>query len=726
MKLLPVTRDLVLIGGGHAHALVLKMWGMNPLPGVRLTIINPDPVVPYTGMLPGFIAGHYLHDEIMIDLVRLARHADARLIFGRATGIDRIARRVEISDLSPVAFDIASIDVGITSDLASVPGFSQFAVAAKPLGQYADRWESFVSACPRKPRIVVVGAGLGGAELALSSMHRLRQAGSDPQISLLESRSVAMQGIAKRARKALLARLSQAGIDLVTNVQVAQIRASSVVLSDGSEIASDFTLAVAGARPHGWLAHLGLSHEKGFLNINSALQTSDPSIFAAGDCAAMSSSPRPKAGVFAVRQASVLATNLGASLSGRRLKAYRPQRDYLKLIATGGKEAIADKWGQSLEGRWLWKIKDKIDRRFMDHLANLPSMAPMEVPQTRADGLSEAIGEKPLCGGCGAKVGSQDLAAALSVLPLPKRPEVVSGRGDDAAILKTESGFQVLSTDHLRAFTNDHAMLSRIAATHALGDVWAMGASPQVALAQIILPRMSARMQTETLREIMASAASVFSVAGADVVGGHTSLGAELTIGFSVTGIAETLVTKGGARPGDALILTKPIGTGTILAAEMAKARVPGLLLGEVYTLALQSMKSSSSSASAILSPHARAMTDITGFGLAGHLLEILDASNCAAEVIEASVPILTGAVALSAAGYSSSLLPANRQIAERMKFAESPRASLMFDPQTAGGLLAAVPGDLSDHLLAELIAAGTQARIIGRIVAGTPEISLR
>jgi selenide,water dikinase len=292
-------------------------------------------------------------------------------------------------------------------------------------------------------------------------------------------------------------------------------------------------------------------------------------------------------------------------------------------------------------------------------------------------------------------------------------------------VLRAGGGFQVITTDHLRAFTADPWLMARIAAIHATGDVWAMGAAPQAALAQVILPRLSGALQARMLGEIMAAAAGVFGAAGADVVGGHSSVGAELTIGFTVTGTAARIIAKGGARPGDALILTKPLGLGTILAAEMAGADLPGLLLGEIVAGALASMSRPLDRAATVLAPEARAMTDVTGFGLAGHLLEMLDASGCAAEVDLAAVPVLPGAVALAAAGVASSLAPANRAVAVRMRLSEGPEAALLFDPQTAGGLLAAVPGDRAAGLLARLLEAGETAAIIGRVTAGPPFVTV-
>ncbi|HBB84525.1 MAG TPA: bifunctional NADH dehydrogenase FAD-containing subunit/selenide, water dikinase SelD, partial [Sulfitobacter sp.] len=176
---LPLTRDLVLVGGGHAHALVLRKWGMDPLPGARLTVINPGPTAPYTGMLPGHIAGHYGRDELEIDLMRLCRHAGARLILGAATGIDRAAREITFEGRGGVAYDVASIDIGITAKM-DLPGFADHAVGAKPLDLYAARWREFLAAVKageQPPKVAVIGGGVAGCELAMAMAFALRQAG---------------------------------------------------------------------------------------------------------------------------------------------------------------------------------------------------------------------------------------------------------------------------------------------------------------------------------------------------------------------------------------------------------------------------------------------------------------------------------------------------------------------------------------------------------------------
>jgi selenide,water dikinase len=707
----PLTRDLVLVGGGHSHALILRRWGMRPLPGTRLTLIDPSPAAAYSGMLPGFVAGHYPRPALEIDLVRLARFAGARLILSPATGIDLAGGRVLFGDRPPVGYDVLSIDIGVSSRI-DLPGFADHGTPAKPLDAFADRWQAFVDAGGGP--VAVIGGGAAGCELALAAAHRL---GPGAQVTVIEAvRPLA--GMAAGTRDRVTAAMRALGVTVLTGTAAARVTADCVVLADGRVVPARLTISAAGARPAPWLAKTGLHLTDGYVTVDDRLRAAgQANVFAAGDIAHLAGGPRPKAGVFAVRAAPVLVHNLTAALTGvGPMRPFRPQADYLKLLSLGGKRAVADKWGLSASGDWAWAWKDRIDRRFMDRLSDLPAMPAPALPDPRAAGLAEvAAAARPLCGGCGAKVGMGDLRRALAALPAPRRADVLSGAGDDAATLSIGGTRQLITTDHVRAFTEDPWLLARITAIHAMGDIWAKGGTPQAALAQVILPRMSPRLTERTLAEVMDGAARSFTDAGADVVGGHTSLGAELTVGFTVTGLAGPVdIGQSGARPGDALILTKAIGTGVILAAEMARAAP-----GRVVAAALAAMSRPQAQASAILSPVARAMTDVTGFGLAGHLMGMLDASGVAATLSLAAIPVLAGTEALAAKGHGSTLLPANRATATRMTLPDHPHADLLFDPQTAGGLLAAVPGDQAADLLARLTDAGEQAAIIGQVTEG-------
>jgi selenide,water dikinase len=687
----PLTRDLVLIGGGHTHALVLRKWGMNPLPGVRVTVINPGPTAPYSGMLPGFVAGHYTRDELDIDLVKLARFAGARIIDGYATGIDTHAKTIAVSGRPPIAYDVVSVDVGITSAMPDLPGFTAHAIPAKPLSTFASRWDSF-RASANAPHIAIIGGGVAGAELAMAMSYALRD--KSPTVRLLD-RSRVLTALGYKARQKMIAALTTNNIEITEDAEVTEIFAEGLVLRDGRTIRSDFTTGAAGAKPHDWIVQTGLDLHEGFIKVDANLQSSDPAIFAVGDCAHLRDNPRPKAGVYAVRQAPILFANLRAALSGATLRPYRPQRDYLKLISLGAKSALAEKFGTAREGPLLWKLKDHIDRKFMDQFETLAPMAAPDLPRKTALGVKEALGDKPMCGGCGAKVGRAALQHVLA-----------DHFGDDAA--EVQPG-QVMSTDHLRVLTHDPVMMTRIAAVHALGDIWAMGAKPQAATASLILPRMSATLQERTMTEIMSTASEVFAKAGAKIIGGHSSLGDELTIGFTITGLTKTPITLAGAKPGDKLILTKPIGSGTVMAAEMQ-----GKAKGADVIACLEVMTKDQDAASVILNK-AHAMTDITGFGLAGHLRGICDASDVGVTLDLDAIPLMQGALALSASGVRSSLFADNRIGAGPI---EGPVMELLFDPQTAGGLLAAVAPASADATLRKLHNAGYTASIIGEITA--------
>ena len=246
-----------------------------------------------------------------------------------------------------------------------------------------------------------------------------------------------------------------------------------------------------------------------------------------------------------------------------------------------------------------------------------------------------------------------------------------------------------------------------------------MGAQPQSALATLILPRLSPELQSRWMAEIMAEASAVFADEGGEIVGGHSSMGDELTIGFTVTGLLDgPAITLAGARPGDRLLLTKPLGTGVILAAEM-QLRAPGGAVAGAWA----QMATSSGPAARILAPYATAMTDVTGFGLAGHLLNICEASGVAARLDQSSIPVLPGAGELLASGQRSTIHGANE--AAVMGALTGLADPILFDPQTSGGLLASVPGDKADNVKKALEDIGVRTAEIGEITEGSPRIDL-
>ncbi|MBE1293293.1 MAG: selenide, water dikinase SelD [Rhodobacteraceae bacterium] len=717
-----LTRDLVLVGGGHAHALMLRMWGMNPVHGVQVTLINPGPTAPYSGMLPGHIAGHYARDDLEIDLVKLARFSGARVIFGAADGIDADRRVIHVPGRGEIAYDVASLDVGLHARAAHIPGFSDFGIGAKPLDAYADRWDAFlehVKTGRKAGKVAVIGGGVAGCELALAMAHRLQGLGKAHCVTLIEANTKLASGT-PGADRLLREEMLRLGVTVVSAVEVEAVTAEAVKLRRYSDVASEFTVGTAGGFAHSWLATSDLPKDtQGFIHVDDQLLVSGrKDLFAVGDCAALLASPRPKAGVFAVRAAPVLHHNISAALTGGAMQPFRPQADYLKLMSLGSRSAMAAKWGWCLATpkAQLWRWKDHIDQSFMRNFSEFPEMKGTAPVGPVALGVQS---DQMLCGGCGAKVAPGRLNAALAEMPAVTRADVLQGAGDDAAVLEMGGQKQVLSVDHLRGFVADHGLMARIAAVHALGDVWAMGAKPQSALLSVTLPRMTPELQARAMREILTDVGEIVRGAGAEIVGGHSTMGAELTIGLTVTGLLDgTPITLAGAKAGDVLILTRPIGSGTVLAAEM-QGKAKGRDVAALYEVLAQPQ----GDAAEILRG-AHAMTDVTGFGLAGHLMAMCHASEVAAEICLEDVPTYAGAEALAEAGHRSTIFEENK-LSAPVFGPESAKAALLHDPQTSGGFLAAVAAGEAAGLVGELLGAGHRAAIIGRVTEGALSITL-
>lgn len=717
----PLSQDLVMLGGGHAHALALARWAHSPLPGARLTLVSPDPTTPYTGMLPGVVAGHYRVDEHEIDLTRLARRAGARLILDRAVGLDLTAKTALLADRGATPFDVLSIDIGATSEPLGVPpgGFTP----VKPFGRFLPALDAYLAAVSRgeaAPRAAVLGGGLGGVELAFALAHRLRDHAARA-VAVLTRSGAAPPGVKPTLWRRVLARAPAAGVEIVAGFEIARVEDGAAEAVDGRRWPADFFAAAAGARAAPWLAETGLPLDaSGFIRVAPTLAVEGRSdVFAVGDVAALSFDPRPKAGVYSVRQAPILTRNLRAALiepERPRLRRYRPQKDYLKLVSLGARSAIAEKAGVMAEGAAVWRLKDRIDRAFMRGFAPEP---PSADPPPKARAAGSEHGAAPLCGGCGAKIGAAALEAALAARRAPPLgTDVIRGPGDDAAILSGGEGWRRIATiDQLRAFTDDPTLFAEIATQHALSDIWAMGGAPEAALVSMTLPRATPKLQARLAAEMLAGAEKALSCADAALIGGHTAEGAEMSLAVAALGRASTdaLAQLSGPRPGDALVLTKPLGVGVLLAAEMRQTAP-----GAAVAAALRRMTAPNGpAAAALMAAGARAMTDVTGFGLLGHLARLL--GDLGAEIALDAAPMLDGALELAAAGVRSSLHGANAQVLEETHAptADPARLALLVDPQTAGGLLAALPPGAA--AAPALRAAIPELAVIGAVEAAPP-----
>lgn len=753
--LAPTYKDLLLIGGGHSHALVLKMWAMKPLPGVRLTLISPQVLTPYSGMLPGLIAGHYTLAETHIDLSRLCRYANARFIQAPVTGIDLSNKEITFADRSPLGFDLLSINSGISPDLR-IPGAAEFATPVKPITAFYPRWQAIknylhshesLAKNGEAYRIAIVGGGAAGVELILAmhfTLSRDSAINRPLQFCLVQQGEGLPENYPARLQRKVGELFASHNIDVITNTRVEGVSANTLKDENNKIINFDCLFWCTNASAASWLKETDLGLDKqGFISVNQYLQsTSHDFVFAAGDIAQQENFSRPRAGVFAVRQGPVLFNNLRKALLKQSLTVFRPQKTFLSLLACGEKTALACKPGSimpSFSGQWVWRLKDRIDRRFMvmfsdltmagggDVMPSVPEVISGEASADTGSGANPHSLNKSAamrCGGCGAKVGASVLNRVMQRLAPVEHDGVVLGLNspDDASAIDIPAG-QVLvqSVDVFRALLDDPYVLGQISAEHALSDLFAMNARPHSALAIATLPYGAEAIVERDLLQIMSGAVAVLNANNCALIGGHTSEGAELSLGFSVNGTckAEQLLQKGQAKIGHQLILTQPLGTGTLFAAHAQLAAK-----GEWISRAIAAMQLSNRQAGEIFYRHkASACTDITGFGLLGHLLEMLKPAGHGASISLNQLPVLDGALECFAQGISSSLQPQNshsrRTIDDYEAWQAHPVYPVLFDPQTSGGLLASVAEHEVESCLQALHRAGyKQACTIGQVEA--------
>ncbi len=431
---------------------------------------------------------------------------------------------------------------------------------------------------------------------------------------------------------------------------------------------------------------------------------------------------RPKAGVFAVRQGKPLFKNLQAVILDQPLQSYRPQKNYLSLIGTGDRSAVASYGSVGWRSSLLWTLKDRIDRAFMRQFDDLPIMADDE---PASGDLNQPLMR---CLGCGAKVGGNTLERSLQRIHLDQATslqpsEILIGLDapDDAAVVQVPIGQVLVQTiDYFPALLNDPFLFGQISTHHSLSDLFAMGATAHSALAIATIPYASEAKQEETLYQLLSGAVKALQQSGAVLVGGHTVEGEALAFGLSCNGFADPtrLLCKGGMQPGQVLILTKAIGTGTLFAAEMRRQAKARWIDGAIASMLISNQQA----AACFLTHGATACTDITGFGLMGHLVEMTRASALSVQLNLSTLPILEGARQTVQQGIFSSLYPQN--LRSSLAIANLDQANhhadypLLFDPQTSGGLLASLDVDRADACLEALRAVGyLEATIVGHVL---------
>lgn len=722
---IPIQTELVLVGGGHANIQVLKSFAMRPIDGLRISLISDVLSAPYSGMLPGFIAGEYDFNEIHINLLHLCNFSGARFIQAKIISVDTEERVIHCENRPDINYDLISVNTGITSDYGEIEGAKEHAIPVKPISHFLNKIpEVEKSITSSEQSIVIIGSGAAGIELAFAFRKKFNKSNIKPKITIIGSAERFFPKISYRCHLSILKKCSAADIDVQFGQPVIKVSKNTVTLAEGINVATDCSIVVTGARPSNWLnsASISLTHD-GYIEVNNAFQSiSDERIFAAGDIAKMRHQPRPRSGVFAVRAGPTLAKNLRLALNKSPLKHVSQQSRYLSLIMLDNNDVIAIWGGFFISAKWLWPIKKWIDQRFISSFTKLPKMVhdhhrSIILSENELLAENDTLLEKIFCTGCGSKAEAQILDTVLldaveiatklggdkNYLPIVNTFTDASEFSIDASLGKGQSLIQTV--DSISQMISDPFIFGRISALHALSDLVVSNAIPLTALSIINIERAKKNIQKSDLTNMLAGAMLEFSKAKIKLVGGHTSQSVETSMGFALTGISriiskiESDITLGKkAQKAFSIILTKPLGIGLILAANMRNSASE-----QNYQDCIKIMLQSNLKAAEFLWQNgAIAMTDITGFGLARHTENLTKAlenqfrTSVGAQLNLDEIPLLPGiAQILQETSIRATLNASNKKAIRYLKGIKSrqmPLSDILFDPQTSGGVLAVVP----------------------------------
>jgi selenide,water dikinase len=360
-------KRLLLVGAGHTHLEVLRRFGRRRERALDMVVVDPERFTAYSGMLPGFVAGHYALEDLLIDAPAIAAYAGARFVRARVDALELANRRATLDTGETLDFDIASLDIGSAPALPPDTARESL-IAVKPISAFVTAWRAAHADAQvdRVRNVAVVGAGAGGVETLLAMQYALR---ATPSIAwhLIADTAMIVPQHSAAVRDRLAHVLACRGVAVHAGVAAIGVDGRGVRLADGSIVAADRVVWTTSAAAQRWPRDAGLAtDDTGFVAVDDYLRScSHPFVFAAGDCATQLAHPRPKSGVFAVRQGAPLARNLRRALRGEAPRRFVPQRTALALVSTGDRCAVASFGRLATAGRWVWRWKDAVDRRYV-------------------------------------------------------------------------------------------------------------------------------------------------------------------------------------------------------------------------------------------------------------------------------------------------------------------------------------------------------------------------
>lgn len=694
---IPITNDLVLIGGGHSHLSVLMKLSKRPINGNRITLITNEIDTPYSGMIPGYIEGIYSWRDSHIDLYRLCLKLNVRFIHAEVERVSAHEKEIYFKDRPKIKFDVLSINTGIQSNNREIKGAAKYCLPVKPISKLTN---NFLNKITNFKSIAFIGGGAGSVELALAIKKRFLNINQDIKITIITGKRGLLSTFPQKTKLTSLKTLEKFKIDIIEYKRVLEVKPKQIILSDKSLLKIDKAILSTNSMTPKWLAKSDILLTKdNYILVNKSFQTNYKYVFASGDVIDFNNQNLKKAGVFAVRSGKPLAINIRKFILGKKLVEYKFNKNYLALIGTSKRSAIATKYNLTFNSRFFFYLKKYIDQNFIKKFSDFKIRKKFTLEALKTDVLNIFVKHKEKitdkndimqCKGCAAKVPLNALKQAL-----PK--DIVSTSEDAVSVPGHPELYQTV--DMISSIITDPFLLGKIAANHSISDMVSVNSKITSAMMILQLPLSKTEINSRDLEQVLLGANEIFKTIDCPLIGGHTMIGKDKDpiIGFSILGQKQKKIkimkNRRKIKTKDLLILTEKIGSGLIFAG------INNYLIDSYFQTDVIKQMIKGNLNFGKISNHLNilSMTDITGFGLANHLLNLIkrDNSKTGLTIYPNKIPLFEGVNECLNKDIKSSLFKSNYDIAQKdiiYKRDKSKLDNILYDPQTVGGIAFIIP----------------------------------
>jgi len=694
---IPITNDLVLIGGGHSHLSVLMKLSKRPINGNRITLITNEIDTPYSGMIPGYIEGIYSWRDSHIDLYRLCLKLNVRFIHAEVERVSAHEKEIYFKDRPKIKFDVLSINTGIQSNNREIKGAAKYCLPVKPISKLTN---NFLNKITNFKSIAFIGGGAGSVELALAIKKRFLNINQDIKITIITGKRGLLSTFPQKTKLTSLKTLEKFKIDIIEYKRVLEVKPKQIILSDKSMLKIDKAILSTNSMTPKWLAKSDILLTKdNYILVNKSFQTNYKYVFASGDVIDFNNQNLKKAGVFAVRSGKPLAINIRKFILGKKLVEYKFNKNYLALIGTSKRSAIATKYNLTFNSRFFFYLKKYIDQNFIKKFSDFRIRKKFTLDALKTDVLNNFVKHKEKitdendimqCKGCAAKVPLNALKQAL-----PK--DIVSTSEDAVRVPGHPELYQTV--DMISSIITDPFLLGKIAANHSISDMVSVNSKITSAMMILQLPLSKTEINSRDLEQVLLGAKEIFKTIDCPLIGGHTMIGKDKDpiIGFSILGQKQKKIkimkNRRKIKTKDLLILTEKIGSGLIFAG------INNYLIDSHFQIDVikQMIKGNLNFGKISNQLNILSMTDITGFGLANHLLNLIkrDNSKTGLTIYPNKIPLFQGVNECLNKDIKSSLFKSNYDIAQKdiiYKRDKSKLDNILYDPQTVGGIAFIIP----------------------------------